>query len=114
MNASELAAAMLKWQELQTAADELAAEIAAAVLDIGKTQTVGNVRASFSNGRKSYDYEAAARAQIPADELDRLLPDFTKTTVSVDWSGLCKANYASADDFIKSQSEPSVSLKIID
>ena len=55
MNKSDLAQTMLKWEQVQREADALAAE-----LGIGKTQTVGNVRASYSGGRKSYDYQAAA------------------------------------------------------
>jgi len=60
MNNSELAAKMLQWEEMQKAADELKSEIEAAVLEIGKTQNVGNVRASYSKGRKSVNYQKAA------------------------------------------------------
>jgi hypothetical protein len=54
MNASELAQAMLLWEQKRRELDMLEAEIKAAVLAIGKTQTVGSVRASYSAGRKSY------------------------------------------------------------
>jgi len=44
MDSNELARKMLAWGELQEQAAELEAEIKEAVLEIGKTQTVGNVR----------------------------------------------------------------------
>ena len=53
MDASELAAKMLQWEEVKRSLDALTEEIQAAVLAIGKTQTVGNVRASFAAGRKT-------------------------------------------------------------
>ena len=59
MDNSQLAARMLDWEIMQRRADELRAEIEAAVLALGKTQTVGNVRATFSAGRRTFDYEAA-------------------------------------------------------
>ena len=59
MNATELATKMLEWETTQRSADMLRAEIEAAVLVVGKTQTVGNVRATFSAGRRTFDYRAA-------------------------------------------------------
>ena len=46
MNSSELAQKMLEWEQTQVKADALALEIREAVLSLGKTQTVGNVRAT--------------------------------------------------------------------
>ena len=59
VDVTELAHKMLEWQEAQARADLLKMDIEAAVLQIGKTQTVGNVRATYSAGRKSYDYTEA-------------------------------------------------------
>ena len=55
MNASELAIAMLNWEQKKNELDALELVIKAAVLEMGNTQTVGNVRATYSGGRKSYD-----------------------------------------------------------
>lgn len=70
MNASELASAMLAWENAQRLADALRIEIEAAVLEIGKTQTVGNVRATYSAGRRTFDYEAAVKGALDAGWLE--------------------------------------------
>jgi len=70
MNASELASAMLAWENAQRLADALRAKIEAAVLKIGKTQTVGNVRASYMAGRRTFDYEAAVKGALDAGWLE--------------------------------------------
>ena len=59
MDASALAVTMLRWEETKRKLDSIEATIKAAVLNIGKTQNVGNVRATFRNGRKSYDWQGA-------------------------------------------------------
>lgn len=55
MDASELAAKMLQWEEVKRSLDALTEEIQAAVLAIGKTQTVGNVRASRAFAPRNTD-----------------------------------------------------------
>ena len=70
MDNSQLAALMLEWEATQRKADELAAQIKAVVLDIGKTQVVGNVRATFSAGRRTFDYRAAIDAAEAAGQLE--------------------------------------------
>lgn len=70
MDNSQLAALMLEWEATQRKADELAAQIKAAVLVIGKTQVVGNVRATFSAGRRTFDYRAAIDAAEAAGQLE--------------------------------------------
>jgi len=59
---SRLAAMMLDWEVCQLKADELKTRIEAEVLAIGKTQTVGNVRATYSAGRRAFDYTEGWRA----------------------------------------------------
>ena len=70
MDASTLAAKMLQWEETQRQADALRREIEAAVLAIDKTQTVGNVRASYTAGRRTFDYQAAIVAAEAAGQLN--------------------------------------------
>lgn len=137
MDNSQLAALMLEWEATQRKADELAAQIKAAVLDIGKTQVVGNVRATFSAGRRTFDYRAAidaagATGQLgpgslapwESDEIDyfeavqaaiqdgildsRYLTPYT--TTKVDWAAAVKGLGLEAP--VVSQSEPSVTLKL--
>ena len=104
MNASELASKMLEWEQARRALDVLEGEIKAAVLEIGKTQTVGNARASYSNGRKSYDYETAGAIAPP-----EIVAQHTKPVI--DWRSVCKD--AGIEDVPFKQSGPSVSLKLL-
>ena len=104
MNSTELAQAMLAWQELQTRADNLKSLISAEVMALGKTQTVGNVRAQYRSGRKSYDYEAAAKG-VPTDVVDQ----YTKTVRKTNWRDLCKDNGLNAP---YQQGDPSVNITL--
>jgi hypothetical protein len=61
---------MLDYEAMQRRADAIRAEIEAAVLALGKTQTVGNVRATFSAGRRTFDYQAAIVAAEAAGALE--------------------------------------------
>ena len=70
MNASQLAGLMLEWEAAQRKADELRLDIEDLVLALGKTQTVGNVRATVSAGRRTFDYEAAVNAAETAGQLE--------------------------------------------
>lgn len=105
INMSELAQKMLEWEEVQTKADALALEIGEAVLELGKTQTVGNVRATYSAGRKRYDYELAAKSHVPVDFIQRYMkPTF-------DFKQAC-ADYG-VEDIPFTQSEPSVGIRLL-
>ena len=106
MNASELATKMLEWEQKKTELDELEANIKVAVLDIGKTQTVGNVRATYSAGRKTFKYQDAANAH---PDVDQTLID-AYTTPKIDWRGICK-RFEIEPPF--TQSSPTVSVKLI-
>ena len=110
MNASELANKMLEWENAKRQIDALEAEISAAVLDIGKTQNVGNVRASYSAGRKKYDYQAAAEiAEVEPDIVAQYRVTTTLTTT--DWRQICKV--AKVEEIPFTQPAPSVSVKLL-
>ena len=110
MNASELARKLLEWGE---AAERLAAleeEIAAAVLAMGKTQTAGNVRATYSKGRTTLDY-AAVGADAPSDivAVHTTLPE-----PRTDWKSVVEAMGIERSAIpVASQGEPSVRLKLV-
>lgn len=104
IDASHLAQLMLKWERLRYELDEVEAEIKAMVLEIGKTQTVGNVRASYSGGRKRYNYEAAG-IYAPPDVINR------HTKPATDWRSVCRD--AKISDIPFTQSKPSVRVKIL-
>jgi hypothetical protein len=110
---------MLDWGRQKRALDELGEKIQVAVLALGKTQTVGTVRATFSKGRKRYDHEAAwdafAEPIYEADndpeaeiEIDGWKQKHERT--DYDYRALCKE--AGIEDIPFTQGEPSVSLKL--
>ena len=107
MDMSKLAEKMLEWEKAKCHLAQIEEEIQTVVLAIGKTQTVGNVRASYSGGRKSYDYESAGRA-APQPVIDE---HTTVTTITkIDWRAICK--YTEAEVPYR-QSPPGVTVKIV-
>lgn len=107
MDASELAKKMLEWETLKRQLQEVEEAIKDTVLEIGKTQTVGNVRASYSGGRRSYHYQATLEMLGLADD-ERLAPFRSITT---DWIAACKALVLTEIPF--DQGPPSVTVKLI-
>lgn len=122
LNPSELAALMLEWEQVQRKADALKAQIESAVMAIGATQQVGNVKATYSKGRMSYDYEAAVSSRLEAARNDEaemvrlraIVDAFTTTRTSTRWREVCEAMGISKSVKPFSQSEPSVSLKLFE
>lgn len=108
LDSRELALAMLEWEQKRAELDELEAAIKATVLELGTTQTVGNVRASYNSGRKTYDYESAARECVDED----VIAEYTDivTVKKTDWRKLCLE--AKIDAPYK-EGTPSVSLKLL-
>lgn len=86
----------------------LEAEIKTCVMEIGKTQTVGNVRASYSGGRKTYDYQTPA-LDAPVELISYHTK--TETVVTTDWKAIC--NEAGIEPMVLSQTAPSVTVKMV-
>lgn len=108
MNASELARKMLLWEELRVKLDAFAAEIEDAVLEIGKTQKVGNVSASYSGGRTTYNYQLAVAEAVGDGRVDKTaLRPFEVT--KLDYRAACKELEIEAT-FTKS--DPKVTVKL--
>ena len=84
MDNKEFTAKCLRWQELQEEAAQIAAELEAETLARGKTQTVGDVRVTYSNPRKSYDYAGAW-----AKEYGEELPSREFEKITYDYRGAC-------------------------
>lgn len=83
MDPTELATKMIEWERLTRQADLLAKEIEGAVLVLGKTQVVGNVRVTYSKGRGSYDY--APVVEVATDEL---IEKFSEVEVVTNWKAI--------------------------
>jgi hypothetical protein len=104
---SALATDMLKWERMKRGLDELGESIKDTVMQIGKTQTVGNVRATYSKGRKSYDYRYAIT--VAGYDSPSQLEPWRK--VSYDYRAACKE--LEIEDVPFTQGDPSVSLKLL-
>jgi hypothetical protein len=110
MNAKELAEKMLAYGDAQEVANALKTEIETAVLDLEKTQTVGNVKATFRNGRKSYDYKAGAEDHPMVS--DATLSLFTtQPAPKIDWHKICK--HAGIEDVPCTVGKPSVTVALV-
>ena len=112
MESAELAKKMLEWGELKAQLDALEGEIKQAVLEAGKTQTVGNVRATYSNPRKTYeDWEHAVMSAEP-DGFDA--EGFMVTPEPyVDWPSAAKTYGIERKSWVDENAQPSVSVKML-
>jgi len=97
---------MLEWEDLVKKAQALEAEILAEVMKMEKTQTVGNVRASYSKGRGSYDYQSAALQYVPAPRRE----EYVKVTY--DWKLMCETEGVKKEQIPFTPGTPSASLKL--
>lgn len=117
MNLSELATALLQWEQKRRELDALEADIKVAVLALGKTQTVGNVRATYSAGRRTFDYETPIRVCMTehpesATYVQGLIEKNTRIETITDWSRVC--GDMKIDPLVENKSAPSVSLKLLE
>jgi hypothetical protein len=105
---SELAKDMLEWESLKRSLDRLEASIKERVIALGKTQNVGNVRATYSGGRRSFDYETPGRAADP-----EIIKAFTETKIveTTAWKEICER--AGIEPVIISTTPPSVTVKMV-
>jgi hypothetical protein len=109
MNATELALTMLEWENLQRQADLLKVQIEAEVLARAKTHTVGNVRASYSGGRKSYHYDGALEAAIATGALEAAMLDPFRV-MTLDGKKACTELHITPTF---TQGDPSVTVKLM-
>jgi predicted transcriptional regulator len=103
---------MAKWEELKLEISKLEADIKKEVLELGKTQQVGNVKASFAKGRTNYNYQGIAEAiEVPEEVMSK----YTEQKTVTDWTKIVKE--LSPPDEVMSEfaktGSPSVSLKIV-
>ena len=129
MNSSELAAKMLLWENSKKELDNLEDEIKSAVLELKSTQKVGNVSASYSNGRRELDYETPGKLapvevimahtvvnkvtdwQAVATLIDpEIIEECTHETETVNWSNVCKE--AKIEPEVVKEGTPSVTIKL--
>jgi hypothetical protein len=112
----QLAKDMLEWREKRTELDVIEDRIKQAVLELGKTQTVGDVRATYSAGRRTFGYQRAvddyiSRAPHPLQSLAADVELHTHTTTAVDYKALCELWKVEAP--VVKQGTPSVDIKFV-
>ena len=105
---SELARLMLSWEKLKKDLAVYEDAIIDTVLTLGKTQTVGNIRASYSGGHKTYDYETAGES-APNNIIDR----HVETKMIINWRGVCQDAGIDIDDIPFTKSPPRVTVKLL-
>jgi hypothetical protein len=99
---------MLEWEDLQEQISKVEDSIELYVMDLEKTQTAGNVRATYGKGRKNYDYQAAAK-DVKASVVD--LYSTETVVVKVDWKKLCENEMITDIPF--TQGDPYVKIKLM-
>jgi len=131
MDSTELAEKMLMWERRKIELDELEQEIQAEVLKLQKTQLVGGCRVTYSNGRRTYDYETAGKT-APKEiiqkhskidkmtdwkavvEIAKVDPDIieecTYKVVNVNYAEVCKE--AKIEPIVVSKTEPTATVKL--
>lgn len=114
LDLSALAATMLEWEQKKAELDDLEMVIKHDVMMVGKTLTVGNVRASYSGGRKTYNYQTTAYASgATPDEIRGFTTQPPMPAPVTDWKGLCESLGISKDETIHDKSKPTVTVKLI-
>jgi ribosomal protein L29 len=129
MDSSELAEKMLLWEKSKKELDSLEDEIKSAVLELKSTQKVGNVTATYSNGRRELDYQTSGQL-APVDIIQKnttvnkvvdwdtvatlidpeIIEECTHETASVNWSNVCKD--AKIEPMVTKEGAPSVTIKL--
>lgn len=100
---------MQSWKAKKAELAEIERQIQAEVMALEKTVTLGTVRASYSGGRKTYDYEGACK-DVPQVVLDAYTTTIPASRM-VDYKALCDGEEIEAK-FDKSK--PKVTLKLIE
>ena len=108
MNPTELAKLFIAYEEAQQKANAFRQMIETEVLALEKTQVVGNVRATYYSGKKTYDYGEAWFTHGRNTGVD--IEDFQKVTY--DYKKACEAARIDKDLIPFTQSLPSVTVKL--
>lgn len=100
-----LARLMLEWEAKRKELDKIETDIKNIVLELGESFTVGDIRATFTKGRTTYDYEMTVQRAEPDQET---VDKFTSTVI--DYRGITQE--LNLEPIIKTVGEPSVTIKI--
>jgi len=81
MNATELAMALLKWQQVELEQRKLEQDISAEIMKLGKSQNVGLVEAKYYAGKRKLDWETPGKT-APADIIESHTTHSTSSTIN--------------------------------
>lgn len=115
MDNKTFGAKALEWQALTESVAQLAAELQAETVKRGKTQNFGDVRVTFSNIRKTYDYKAAVRGHELLNEkvLDLFTTQPPPPPPVTDWKGICKHVGVKVEGVVPEGKKPTAKIKIM-
>lgn len=105
MDKSQLTTKMLEWETKKKELDALEVEIKNEILHMEESFDAGNVHASFSGGRRTFDYKSVGE-KAP----QQIIAECTSTIISTDWKTVCEK--AQIMDIPFTMGNPSVNLKI--
>jgi hypothetical protein len=117
---NKLAQMMLEWETKRRELEDLENKIVAIVLDHGNTVTVGNIRATYSKGRRELDYRAPVESAALTDPIAQaLIEKYTETiegqwvpsTTKTDWKSAAKEH--GIEPVVLGQKDPTVKVKVI-
>ena len=114
---SKLAMLMLQWESEQNKADQTARLIQGDVMKLGETVTAGNVKAKYSKGRNSYNYETPCKLDPRyGEEVENFTTEIPEKIIPadfrIDYKALAKM--LGVDPLIVKPGIPSVKVQKID
>lgn len=115
MNANDLAKLMIYYGELSEKLAEMEKMIQKAVLEMGKTQTVGNVRATYSNPRKTYQSWEDAVLDAEPEGFDPMnYMELIPAQTVINWQKAAEELKIERKSWVPEGAQPSVTIKIIE
>ena len=123
LNSRELAEAVLKYEDLFRELKSLERDILDAVLYYEKSVELSNIRAKYSEGRKSYDWEGyilEMKSTFDETVLSGLLQKHskTKTSTSVAWAKIADDLGIKSSDLVEAGfqrvGDPSAKIEVVD
>ena len=112
---SELARMMLLWEQKAAELEALGESIKTDVLALAETQTVGNVTAKYTKGRRELDYQTPAMVKVGPDEISPYQQYVPETVIPaktyVDWKKLCAE--LEIEPEVTKEGTPSVKIRLL-
>ena len=109
MDKKTLARKMLELSDLMLEVKKLQDEITPAILDLERSQEVGDIKATYYSGRSKTDYQqCVVDAEIPEEELHHY------TRFTIDFKRVCEDKGLKTDGYKSQMRGPYVTYKVVD